>query len=92
MKTFATKRDTTIKIGMSEIFLLAWNVLEWNDTEVKWDHEGFCFHKSNIFENANSDMLEILINEYQVAFSPWSRYVAFWNETIQSPGIRHVSV
>lgn len=53
---------------------------------------GLAFHKSNIFGNANSYMLEILINEYQVAFSPWSRYVAFWNEIIQSSGIRHISV
>lgn len=38
---------------------------------------GFRFHKSNISENPTSFVLEILINEYQIAFSPCG--ILEWN-------------
>lgn len=43
------KETFAIKIGISENFLLAWNVLEWNDTEVMWDYEDFAFIKVTFY-------------------------------------------
>lgn len=70
MKHSLLKQTFIMKIGISENVCARIKCpgMEWYWSYVRsW---GFDFNKSNILENANSYMLEILISEYQIAFPP----------------------